>query len=226
MLPGDENPLGTFHHEDTAIIPIFVDAPADGGMATDGGAAADGGRRSDSDPPNRRQRTRLVLAVLAGVTALCFGGAAIIGALVLSSTSGSKPAAITDGTAADSASPDPVQSDDPAQDRETGSPSASRAPRAAGLVAAPKPRARRAVTRSPSPSGTPTTTPTPSAHGSLVTAPPATTRPPSATGGPTTGGVEADAPCSPDGAIGLTSNGKLMQCQSGDGDPKLRWRPV
>jgi hypothetical protein len=208
-LPGDQNPLGIFHHEHQTIDLTPADAPA------------------DADAPNPKQRRRLVLGVVAGVVALCCGGSAIIGALVVSSTSNPKPAAITDGTAADSASPDPTQSDNPEQDREAGVPSTSTAARAAGFIGAPRARTRRGATRSPSASATRSPTAVPSVRASSpVTSPPATTKPPGATGAPTTIGVESGAPCSPAGAVGLTSSGTLMECQSTEADPKPRWRPV
>jgi len=98
-------------------------------------------------------------------------------------------------------------------------------------------------TGEPSPSAHPTTTPKPSASTKLVvtvkpttskpkptTARPTTTKPATPTPSATTPGIQqgvrAGEPCSPAGAFGMTTRGRLLRCGPSATDPRNRWRPL
>ncbi|MFC4106702.1 hypothetical protein [Micromonospora zhanjiangensis] len=83
----------------------------------------------------------------------------------------------------------------------------------------------------PSPSASPSPTPPPKATGeSTPAARPTTKRPttPSAPRSPTQPsiqqGVRPNAPCSPEGAFGVTGDGRPAICRKSNSDGKLRWR--
>lgn len=69
----------------------------------------------------------------------------------------------------------------------------------------------------------PSTTLAPATTRPPTTRAPATTRPPTTTN-PPRDGVRAGAYCSPAGAMGRTSSGKLMRCTTAPDDSRNRWR--
>jgi hypothetical protein len=147
-------------------------------------------------PPRRRLPLgRLIALVVLGVVVLCVGGTAAIGAIVV----GASPSPTAGGR---HQFVDPVAT--------TPGPTSA-------IVPAEQPTPTTAAPRKAVPAVAPATT--------KARPKPATHKPtPSPTAAAPRKGVHPGAFCSPKGALGYTSTGKLMQCKPSATDTRNRWR--
>jgi hypothetical protein len=159
-------------------------------------------------PPKRPLRLgRLIALLVLGVVVLCVGGTAAIGAIVGSPDPKPKAAAdsqrgILNPVATTAAADDPGPAVVPAVEPTP----TKAAPAVAPATTKAHPR------------------PTPSTHKPSTKPKPKPKPKPSATTKPPVKGVHPGAFCSPKGAFGLTTTGKLMQCKPSATDTRNRWR--